>query len=224
MASIFSTQNLQTFLRRKYFRPAPPPPSRPPPGPPGRDGRRSPRSGRSPPEDDSDDVDLVSSAMLLLKSVVTRWSLVVSVLGVDSCWPTTTGQRPNGALLCRRRGNFPGSLSGWRWRCGFALCVLDRLDFVQAFLLFIDAHGKKLDHRFGNAQTALQFMNQATAAFDRQQHVDAVVKFPDGVSQPPLAHAFHVLHVPGRRGHRSLQRGNKFVLVLFRHIGADDEH
>src|SRR5579863_8792464 len=85
MASIFSTQNLQTFLRRKYLRP-PGPPSRPPPGPPGRDGRRSPRSGRSPPEDDSDD-DLVSSAMLLLK--VSRWSLVVSLLP-----SVRVGQRP----------------------------------------------------------------------------------------------------------------------------------
>src|SRR5204862_3791427 len=68
MASIFSTQNLQTFLRRKYLRP----PSRPPgpPGPPARGGRRSPRSPlwvRSPPPSAPDDVGLVSSAMMLLK-------------------------------------------------------------------------------------------------------------------------------------------------------------
>src|SRR6478735_3213935 len=73
MASIFSTQNLQTFLRRKYLRP----PSRPPPGPPGRGGRRS-RSpnegrspeGRSPPAGRSEPataVALDSSAMMLLK-------------------------------------------------------------------------------------------------------------------------------------------------------------
>src|SRR5580693_5931867 len=92
MASIFSTQNLQTFLRRKYFRP-PGPPSRPPPGPPGReDGRRSPRSGRSPPEDDSD--VLVSSAMMLLKFVVCLWSFVVGNLVPESRWPTTAGQPP----------------------------------------------------------------------------------------------------------------------------------
>src|ERR1051326_276233 len=55
MASIFSTQNLQTFLRRKYLRPPsrPPGPPGPRPGPPGRGPRpRSPppdgRSGRSP--------------------------------------------------------------------------------------------------------------------------------------------------------------------------------
>src|ERR1017187_6126242 len=47
MPSIFSTQNLQTFLRRKNLRP----PSRGPPGPPpGRGPRGGPlRSGRSPP-------------------------------------------------------------------------------------------------------------------------------------------------------------------------------
>src|ERR1700690_2594056 len=84
MASIFSTQNLQTFLRRKYLRP----PSRPP-GPPGRGGRRSPRSpppnegrspegrsppaGRSPPELGAA-VALVSSAMMLLKN---QWLVLV---------------------------------------------------------------------------------------------------------------------------------------------------
>src|SRR5580693_5647136 len=90
MASIFSTQNLQTFLRRKYLRP----PSRPPPGPPGRGGRRSrspnegrspdgrspegrsPPAGRSPPELAA--VALISSAMMLLKNqslVLGCWSL-----------------------------------------------------------------------------------------------------------------------------------------------------
>src|SRR4029079_12195102 len=84
MASIFSTQNLQTFLRRKYLRP----PSRPPPGPPGRGGRRSrspnegrspdgrsPPAGRSPPELTAV-VVLLSSAMMLLK--ISRQSSVIS--------------------------------------------------------------------------------------------------------------------------------------------------
>src|ERR1700681_4922047 len=88
MASIFSTQNLQTFLRRKYLRP----PSRPPPGPPGRGGRRSrspnegrspdgrspegrsPPAGRSPPELAA--VALISSAMMLLKNRCWSLSLV----------------------------------------------------------------------------------------------------------------------------------------------------
>src|SRR5271166_2645002 len=47
MPSIFSTQNLHTFLRRKNFRP----PSRGPPGPPGRGPVRGPRGppSRGPP-------------------------------------------------------------------------------------------------------------------------------------------------------------------------------
>src|SRR5450432_366273 len=87
MASIFSVQNLHTFLRRKNFRPPPPPPSRGPPGPLERKGRRSPPlgagrslapvlAGASP-----EGVGLVSSAMMLLKKikiVVGRSSLVPS--------------------------------------------------------------------------------------------------------------------------------------------------
>src|ERR1700735_3419699 len=50
MSAIFSVQNLQTFLRRKNFRPpsrgGPPGPERPPPPPP-------PNRGRSPPPERS---------------------------------------------------------------------------------------------------------------------------------------------------------------------------
>src|SRR3984957_16271277 len=219
MASIFSTQNLQTFLRRKYLRP-PPPPSRPPPGPPGReDGRRSPRSGRSLLEDDSD--DLVSSAMMLLK--ISRWSLP-SAAG----FPLRCNQRPRAndrrRFLCCCRRSFSTGLRRRRWRSGLPLSVFDRLDLVQTLLLFIDTHGEELDHWLGDAQTALQLVNQTTAAFDGEQHVNAVVELPHRVGQPPLAHSFHALYLPRRGRDRRLQRGNKLVLILFRHIGTDDEH
>src|ERR1017187_4372621 len=49
MPSIFSTQNLQTFLRRKNFRPPPPPPPGPPEPPPGRPAGRGPRGAPEPP-------------------------------------------------------------------------------------------------------------------------------------------------------------------------------
>src|SRR5580704_1016484 len=101
MASIFSTQNLQTFLRRKYLRP----PSRPPPGPPGRGGRRSrspyegrspegrsPPAGRSPPELAA--VALISSAMMLLKNQSLVLSLSRSSPGHKGQRPTTSDQRP----------------------------------------------------------------------------------------------------------------------------------
>src|ERR1700686_5468485 len=96
MAPIFSTHNLQTFLRRKYLRP----PSRPP-GPPGRGGRpsrspnegrcpdgrspegRSPPAGRSPPELAAR--ALISAAMMLLKN--RRWFLV------GGLWPLDLGPR-----------------------------------------------------------------------------------------------------------------------------------
>src|SRR5216684_5650094 len=150
MASIFSTQNLQTFLRRKYLRP----PSRPP-GPPGRGGRRSPRSGpdeRSPPEGRSPTelpcaaaVALISSAIMLLK--FSRRSSVVS----SARRPTSRlscGRGRLSARVCSRGGG--GRLGRWR----LAPCVANRLDLVQALLFFIDAHGDELDHRFSNAQAA----------------------------------------------------------------------
>src|SRR5258708_9472294 len=67
MFSIFSTQNLQTFLRRKNLRPpsrgGPPGPERPPK----RDGGRSPpERGPSPAGRSPVDGVLVSSAIILL--------------------------------------------------------------------------------------------------------------------------------------------------------------
>src|ERR1700686_5550525 len=74
-ASIFSTQNLQTFLRRKYLRPpSRGPPGPPPPGPGPRGGplrsERSPplRSGRLSPPPACALGAFVSSAILLLLS------------------------------------------------------------------------------------------------------------------------------------------------------------
>src|SRR6185295_8608956 len=171
MASIFSTQNLQTFLRRKYLRP----PSRPPPGPPGRGGRRS-RSpnegrspeGRSPPAGRSEPataVALVSSAMMLLKisrrsSVFSRQPSKASVVLLK-----TDDRRPLRCDFCRLSAGFRDR-GGWR---GLALGVADGLDLVQPLLFFVDAHGDEFDHRFGDAQPAFQFVNQSAPAFHRQQ-------------------------------------------------------
>src|ERR1019366_2218356 len=49
MPSIFSTQNLQIFLRRKNFRPPPPPPPGPPGPPPAPPPGRGPRGAPYPP-------------------------------------------------------------------------------------------------------------------------------------------------------------------------------
>src|SRR5260221_13863589 len=66
MASIFSTQNLKSFLRRKYFRPpSRPPPGRGPRGPPGPPG---PPERASPPPEGA--LRGVSSAMVFSKQAV----------------------------------------------------------------------------------------------------------------------------------------------------------
>src|SRR5579859_3809334 len=80
MSSIFSTQNLQTFLRRKNLRPPPPsrggpPGPRPPPPPPNR-GRSPP--GRSPLERGLSlgadcSAAFVSSAIILLEN---QWPVI----------------------------------------------------------------------------------------------------------------------------------------------------
>src|ERR1700736_1793527 len=202
MASIFSTQNLQTFLRRKYLRP----PSRPPPGPPGRGGRRSrspyegrspegrsPPAGRSPPELTA--VALISSAMMLLKNqslVLGRWSLA-SVDGRQDTKANDQRRRNNDQLRCNRCRFSAGFCD--RGGGGLALRVADRLDLIQTLLLLIDAHGDEFDHRFGDTQAAFQSVNQPAATLHCQQHVNAVVKPADHVGQAALAHLLNALYV-----------------------------
>src|SRR6185503_4579222 len=45
-----------------------------------------------------------------------------------------------------------------------------------------------------------------------------------GVGQAALAHLLDILHLSARRGDCVLQRGDQFVLVLFRHIRPDNKH
>src|SRR6266496_2263969 len=116
MDSIFSTQNLQTFLRRKYLRP----PSREPPGPPPGRGPRGPRSLRScrslrsagrvsPPVLSATAAGaFVSSAIVLLKN--SRYlQLVVYSLIRENPRQSAEVKLPCAARLCRlhrRRGRF----------------------------------------------------------------------------------------------------------------------
>src|SRR5450432_2589569 len=93
MASIFSVQNLHTFLRRKNLRP----PSRGPLDPPaGRKGRRSPPPPPEPPVlagASPDDVGLVSSAMMLLrKSDLGSWLLVLGLSRPLPCSSQRSGR------------------------------------------------------------------------------------------------------------------------------------
>src|SRR5450432_2334339 len=247
MASIFSTQNLQTFLRRKYLRP----PSRPP-GPPGRGGRRSPRSpppnegrspeGRSPPAGRSPPelgavVALVSSAMMLLKNrslvfgrrsfgFLPQSSAMQSSAGAEANNERRTANDPGRlrCYFCRFSASFCSRGRNWRgWR-GLAFGVADGLDLVQALLLLVDANRDELDHRFGDAQAALQFVNQPAGALHGKQHIDAIVKPADHVGQAALAHFLYALHVSARGRNRGFKRRNQLVLFFFRHVGADNKH
>src|SRR5215472_11004493 len=210
MTSIFSTQNLQTFLRRKYLRP-PGPPSRPPPGPPpGRGGRRSPPVGRSPegrspegrsPPEDCSLATRVSSAIILLRSC--RWSWV-------GRWPDAQGWCRAPAITNDQRRQYlrrhcgrvaTGSGSRSRRRSDFLARFLELADLRQALLLFVDAHREELDHRFAHSQAALQFVNQPAAAFEGQQDVHAIMEPAHQVRQTALAHLFDALHLPARTAH-----------------------
>src|SRR5581483_11745907 len=211
MASIFSTQNLQTFLRRKYFRP----PSRGPPGPPG----RGPRDGRSPRESAgrasvrvspagasaAGAVVLVSSAINLLNNLSRR----CHAKGGTGVLARTTPNRPFRRCRCRSR---------------LAARFADCLDLVETLLLLVDANRQELDDRFSDAQTALQFMNESASALDGQQYVHTILELADLVGQAALAHAFHVPHRATRGGYLVFQRGNDFVQFFVHHVGANDEH
>src|SRR5215469_17856928 len=103
MSSIFSTQNLQTFLRRKNLRP-PGPPSRGPPPPGPRPG--PPNLGRSPPGlppslrglslDAACSGAFVSSPITLLNQwpvISSQWPARKSLVQSGN-WSLTTGHRP----------------------------------------------------------------------------------------------------------------------------------
>src|SRR5581483_2387913 len=77
--------------------------------------------------------------------------------------------------LCRRRSGFArGGLRGYsRGRGGLFTRLADLLDLVETLLLLVDAHGQELDDRFADPQTALELVDQAPAAFDNHQDVNA---------------------------------------------------
>src|SRR6478672_10061488 len=191
MASIFSVQNLHTFLRRKNFRP-PGPPSRPP-GP-ERGGLRSVlrslllrsvllRSVLLPCP--SVGVGLVSSAIMLLKSVVGYWLLVVRGAWCrtpcSSCQqPMTSNQQPYLRRRCRRFRAFCRR----RGRCGcFLARVAQGLDLVEALLFLVHADAQEFDHRLADAQATLEFVHQPTAALKGQQDIKPVVELADDIGQ-----------------------------------------
>src|ERR1041384_8648560 len=149
MASIFSTQNLQTFLRRKYLRPPPsrPPPGRGPRGPPGR-GPRSPEGEPldCPPSAGAERT--FSSAMIPLKISckleVESWCRSNSrelatynfQLQLDRCRSRFAaggfGRRSHGFSSSSNRSRSRGASPNFR--------VAQLLDLLQALLFLVNAH------------------------------------------------------------------------------------
>src|SRR4029077_9555414 len=220
MFSIFSTQNLQTFLRRKYLRP----PSRGPPGPPPGRGPREGGRWLCPSDAAGASGALVSSAMMLLHVRVERTLLSASFnLVYVARAPSPAALSP---LNRSRRGLATlGRRCCGRRRCGNLLaCIANRFDLVEALLFLVNAHADELEHRFGHAQPALEFVNQAARSLNCEQDVHSIVKAANGVSEPPLAHLLDVLHGPPRAENSRFQGRDQLIEIFFRHIRANDEH
>src|SRR5271166_1872419 len=230
MSAIFSVQNLQTFLRRKNFRPpsrgGPPGPERPPPPPPNR-GRSPPERGPSPEGREGRSVvatgAFVSSAITLLHPascsvLCSQFSETARFAQLNRCCRNIGSRRfraCGGCFFCGHDGGL---------RAYLLLRVAKLLDLLQALLFFVDAHGEELDYLLGDAQAPLEFVDHRSRAFDRHQNVDAFAEFAHGVGQTALAHAVHTFYATGGRGHGGLQIRNQLVQIFVRHIRPDNKH
>src|SRR6202022_569926 len=185
MFSIFSTQNLHTFLRRKNLRP----PSRGgPPGPerlPNRGPERGP-SWRGPSDRGlSLGVDpSTAGAGALVSSVIVAPFLAGVHLSAATTSRMNFAHRLPGVYRSGRGRSFTSRGRSFHRRCGaahFLARLAQLLDLVQTLLLLVNPHGEELDDWLGHAQAALQFVDHSPPAFNRQQNVNAVVKSSHGV-------------------------------------------
>src|ERR1700691_1346119 len=199
MSAIFSVQNLQTFLRRKNFRPpsrsGPPGPDRPPPPPPPNRGR-SPPPERSPKGREGGAV----AAGALVSSVITllHISRQISVLGSQKSLDRRRGNIRRRCVCCRCRRLFRACRG---LRAHFLLRVAQSLDLRQPLMVLVNPHGEELDHLLSDAQAPLQFVDHRSRAFNRHQNVNALAEFANGIGQAPLAHAVYRLHSSGGWSH-----------------------
>src|ERR1700733_10643379 len=200
MSAIFSVQNLQTFLRRKNSRPpsrgGPPGPERPPPPPPNR-GRSPPERGPSPEGREGRSLAagaFVSSVIMLLHDLQFPVPGSQFFRKTARSAPLDRRCRDVGSRSFRGRCFFRG---GRGLRAHLLARLAKLLDLLQAFLFFIDAHREELDHLLGDAQTALEFVDHGSRAFDRHQNVDTLTELAHRVGQTPLAHAVHTLYAAG---------------------------
>src|SRR3569833_2669512 len=249
MASIFSVQNLQTFLRRKIF---PRPPG--PPGPPGR--RPGPPPG--PPEGGplwaagaagasgaftwfSSDLlfplyvlsgyrpagakaQMISQGRYGTSELVSRYKpSIQSAFALGAGWDGFCRR----GFCWGRRGRNCGSRRGGRsrrFRAYLATGSAERFYLGQSLLFLVHAHGDELDHRLRDAQTALKLEDHGASGFFGHLDVIAVIKFADKVGQLAAAHLLDVLHYAATVGDAGREAGDQLVDVFVDRIGSNNEH
>src|SRR5580658_3172531 len=227
MASIFSVQNLQTFLRRKNFRP-PAPPGPPGPRPPGPEGRPAGASGLEGVVVASSAIFIPPAGRRYRRQPYCKSQIVPNALRAGRCRGFSSWRRRR---WCRRRRcrfrrslNRRGNRRSRRNRAQLLLRRANRPNLGQPLLLLIHPHRDELDHRLGNTQPPLQFRNQHSVGVDGEQHIVAVVEFPHHVCQLPLPQLLRRADLAAAAGHRLLQTGNQLVQILVGHIRPHDKH
>src|SRR5581483_7411755 len=86
-----------------------------------------------------------------------------------------------------------GLSAGLRLRAALHVSVAVLLDLGDALLFLIGAHGDELDHLLGDAEAALNLVDERSRRLDNEKNVEAVVELADGVGQPAAAHLLGLL-------------------------------
>src|SRR5215472_106206 len=235
MKSIFSTQNLQTFFFRKYWRlPRRGPPG--PPGPPGAPSRRpppGPPSRRPPTECPASRPSRVAAGAgpgaCLCSSDITFTLLsdaapghgrgaVNSNLEKSLCPPRPPSVR--GSILLgrgtRRRSNAARTTGG----ALFALVS----ELLLTLQFFVEAHGLILDDRVLDAEAALEFVDKfAVGGAHLLVEIDALAVLHHLVGELAGAPVLRLLDLGAFFGAGVLDRGEDLLDFVFRRRRANDE-
>src|ERR1035437_9318872 len=239
IASIFSVQNLQTFLRRKNLpRPPGPPEGRPPGRAPGREPELSPEPEPGPDAAWGASGALVSGAFASISSDMLfplyslvnseQWSVDRKYVPAEchqliaNCW--LNRGRLGGFCCFQSRLRHSSRRSHRGWRCCAPADATQGLDLGQTLLFLVDAHGDEFDHRLGNAQAALQLQHHRAVGLDGQQNVVAVVELAHHVGELALAHLLHRLDQPATLGDIVGEAGDQLVDIFFGRIRPNNEH
>src|SRR6266852_1283602 len=243
MKSIFSTQNLQTFFLRKYWRlprrGPPGPPGPPPPGPPSRRGPPCPPPGLPwpPPWPPSRrGAPPGAGACFCSSAIPSTLSLCPDRVGVnslvspgkpESSFRVSTNSSWRAALACRRsllrRGGWGRRGRAARTPRGALLPLLRKL--FLSLQIFVQPHGLILDHRVLHAQAALQLGNQlAVRRANFLVNVDAFAVLGYSVGQLSRAPVLGLLDLPALLGTGVLDNREHLFDLLFRRRRPDDEN